>query len=71
MLTGLAFDLMLLMARNEARRLFFRRPAFADVGADADLFSYDDDRRAILFGNKSDQPVLIERFLLSLLDIDE
>jgi hypothetical protein len=71
LLTGLACDPLLLMARKEARRLIFRRPTFVDVGADADVFSYDVDRRAILFGNKFDQLVVIETFFLSLLDIDE
>ncbi len=66
MLTGLACDLMLPMARREARKLFFRRPTFVDVGADADA-----DRRAILSGNKSDQLVLIGRLFRSTLDIDE
>jgi hypothetical protein len=70
-LTGLACDPMLPIARREARKLFFRRPAFADVGADADVFSYDVDRRAVLFGTKSDQLVPSERFFHSTLDIVE
>ncbi len=71
MLTGLACDPMLLNARKEARRLFFRRPTCVDVGADADVFSYEFDRRAILFGDKSDQRVLIERFFHPIFDIVE